>query len=224
MNNNSVFIMIVSLFIVIFVIVAYFILSDSLFDSSSYDENLNQFTGEYNSEYKKPDKSDSDYSNAEGKSTEGCNPEVYHISENKYDYASAVGICKKMGGRIATLDEMIGAYKKGANWCNYGWSANQMALYPIQKEYWQKLQGDKRRKYECGAPGLNGGYFSNTHYKFGINCVGVKPPPFIKDKHYYKKFSGSDLFKELSDTEKGNIVKTIVPHSNIDNVIWSSSE
>lgn len=200
MNNNSVFIMIVSLFIVIFVIVAYFILSDSLFENSSYNENLNQFSGSENT--------------SESYEETGCNPEVYHISENKYDYASAVGICKKMGGRIATLDEMIDTYKKGANWCNYGWSDNQMALYPIQKEYWKTLQGDKTKKYECGAPGLNGGYFSNTNYKFGVNCVGVKPQPLIKDKYNYNKFTKSKMFKELSDTEINDIVKTIVPHSN----------
>ena len=44
-------------------------------------------------------------------------------------------------------------HKKGANWCNYGWSANSMALYPTQKDYYNKLQkGDD--KYNVAAENL----------------------------------------------------------------------
>ena len=71
----------------------------------------------------------------------------------------------------------------GANWCNYGWVEGQMALFPIQKDFWEKLQQDSSRKYECGVPGLNGGYFKNPHYKFGANCYGVKPKIQDKDKY-----------------------------------------
>ena len=65
------------------------------------------------------------------------------------------------------------AYKKGANWCNYGWSANQTALFPIQKEYLEDLKNkNDKLSNSCGKPGVNGGYFENRHLKFGVNCYG----------------------------------------------------
>ncbi len=67
------------------------------------------------------------------------------------------------------------AYKNGADWCSYGWSANQMALYPTQLEKWKKLQQIKGHKHDCGRPGINGGYIANPNVKFGINCYGYKP-------------------------------------------------
>ena len=59
------------------------------------------------------------------------------------------------------------AHAKGAHWCNYGWSANQMALYPIQQDQWEKLHD----RDKCGKPGINGGYFSNASLRFGnVSC------------------------------------------------------
>ena len=31
------------------------------------------------------------------------------------------------------LYPIIEAYKKGAEWCNYGWTQGQLATYPTQK-------------------------------------------------------------------------------------------
>ena len=66
-----------------------------------------------------------------------------------------------LGGRLATRDEVKAAWNKGAEWCNYGWSANQMAFYPTQKTTWDKLQKIKGHENDCGRPGVNGGYITS---------------------------------------------------------------
>jgi hypothetical protein len=51
-----------------------------------------------------------------------------------------------------------------------------MALYPTQKETWERLQQevDPGKRTFCGRPGVNGGYFDPAT-KFGVNCFGFKP-------------------------------------------------
>jgi hypothetical protein len=51
-----------------------------------------------------------------------------------------------------------------------------MALFPTQKETFEKLQtGNEEQRMSCGVPGVNGGYFENPEMKFGVNCYGAKP-------------------------------------------------
>ena len=110
---------------------------------------------------------------------------------------------------------MVEAYKNGANWCNYGWSAEQLALYPIQKGYHNELQKDDRRKYECGVPGLNGGFFQNKDYKFGVNCYGVKPifKGSEREKQKFRTFRKDDSV--LNNALNMNIQEhTVTPFSN----------
>ena len=57
----------------------------------------------------------------------------------------------------------------------YGWSADQMAIYPTQKSTWKKLQKIKGHEHDCGRPGINGGYIDNPNVRFGVNCFGTKP-------------------------------------------------
>ena len=99
---------------------------------------------------------------------------MYHIQGNKYTYSDAPAICKAFGGRLANYKEIENAYNKGANWCSYGWSADQLALFPTQYEKWQKLQGIEGHKNDCGRPGINGGYIDNPNVRFGVNCYGKK--------------------------------------------------
>lgn len=104
--------------------------------------------------------------------------EVFNIDLNDFSYEEAPMVCKALGAKIATYDQVIEAHKKGAHWCNYGWSANQMALYPTQENIWKKLQeGDEDMRNICGKPGVNGGHFENKELKFGVNCYGTKPQP-----------------------------------------------
>jgi hypothetical protein len=102
-------------------------------------------------------------------------PEVFNIPENTYGYEDAKAVCKAYGARLATYSEVENAYNKGGEWCNYGWSEDQMALFPTQKKTWDKLQTIEGHENDCGRPGVNGGYISNPHVKFGVNCYGHKP-------------------------------------------------
>jgi hypothetical protein len=102
--------------------------------------------------------------------------EVFNIDKNIYTFDDAKALCTAFGARLATLDDLKKAYEKGADWCNYGWSEGQMALYPTSKATWEKLQKrtDESRN-DCGHAGINGGVFDNPELKFGVNCFGVKP-------------------------------------------------
>ena len=101
--------------------------------------------------------------------------EVFNIAGNEYTYQQAKALCKAYGSKIATYNQIEDAYKSGAEWCNYGWSANQMAFFPTQKTTWDKLQKIKGHKHDCGRPGINGGYIKNPNVRFGVNCFGTKP-------------------------------------------------
>ena len=160
-NSNSIFIILISLFIIIFIIVGYFMLSDNMFESSYQRQRpLNVNTSCV-----------SECSRLDGEK------EVFNIRDNIFSYDEAKAVCKAHNSELATLEQMIEAYKRGANWCSYGWSEGQLALYPTQSDFWNRLQNDPYRKNECGKPGVNGGYFENPNYKFGANCYGVKPEP-----------------------------------------------
>jgi Extracellular link domain len=101
--------------------------------------------------------------------------EVYNIPSNNYTYDDAKVICKAYGAKLASYDDIEKAYSKGAEWCNYGWSDGQMALFPTQKKTWDKLQTIEGHENDCGRPGINGGKIGNPNARFGVNCYGFKP-------------------------------------------------
>jgi hypothetical protein len=101
--------------------------------------------------------------------------QVFNIPGNYYGYEQAQTLCKAYDARLATYDEVENAYNKGGEWCNYGWSDGQMALFPTQKLTFDNLQKIKGHEHDCGRPGVNGGYIANPNVKFGVNCYGYKP-------------------------------------------------
>ena len=107
--------------------------------------------------------------------------EVFNISNNIYTYDDAQSVCAAYSSKLATYDQIENAYLNGGEWCNYGWSSDQMAYFPTQKATWNKLQKDGKHKNDCGRPGVNGGYMANPKLKFGVNCYGKKPPPSADD-------------------------------------------
>jgi len=113
--------------------------------------------------------------------TQPATEEVFNVSNNLYTYEEAPHVCAALGARLASHDEIKDAYKKGADWCSYGWSQNQMGFFPTQKESWKKLQSNNARKNSCGRPGVNGGYMPNSKMRLGVNCYGVKPQASEKD-------------------------------------------
>jgi len=102
--------------------------------------------------------------------------EVFNIASNKYTYSDADALCKAFGAELAMYDQVKDAWRKGADWCNYGWVKGQSAIYPTQEATFEKLQaGPDDQKLSCGLPGINGGHFDNPELRFGVNCFGVKP-------------------------------------------------
>lgn len=101
--------------------------------------------------------------------------EVFNISNNLFTFDDAQKVCKSFDAELATYDEIEDAYQHGAEWSTYGWSKDQHAYFPTQKDTWAKLQEVKGHEHDLGRPGINGGYFKNPNIRFGVNCFGIKP-------------------------------------------------
>jgi len=102
--------------------------------------------------------------------------EVFHISNNLYTYTDAAAVCRAYGADLATEDQVNDAYKRGADWCSYGWVKGQMAVFPTQQSTYDLLQkGPENNRDACGKAGVNGGYFDNPDLRFGVTCFGMKP-------------------------------------------------
>ena len=149
--------------------------------------------------------------------------QVFNIPGNYYTYDNAKALCSAYGSDLATYDQIESAYNNGAEWCNYGWSAEQLALFPTQKKTYNTLQGINGHENDCGRPGINGGYIANPNVKFGANCYGHKPkitqteeeimktvspyPQTAEDIAFQKKV---DLFK----TKLGEILVSPFNHNS----------
>ncbi len=121
-------------------------------------------------------------------------PQVYNVSENIYTYDDAESVCNVFGSELATYEQLVDAYKKGADWCNYGWTKGQMALFPTQYKSWLNMQeNDPQNRDNCGLPGINGGYFDNKNILFGVNCYGVKNSPRDHEKLRRRTMSDKDV-------------------------------
>jgi hypothetical protein len=117
--------------------------------------------------------------------------QVFNISENRYMYSDAEPLCRAFGAELATYEQVKKAWEDGADWCNYGWVKGQAAVYPTQKDTWEKLQyGTDDQRLQCGMPGVNGGYFDNPDLRFGVNCYGDKPSETEHD--IKRKLAGMD--------------------------------
>jgi hypothetical protein len=101
--------------------------------------------------------------------------QVFNIPGNYYNYENAKALCTAYGSRLAKYNEIEDAYKNGGDWCNYGWSDGQMALFPTQQKTFDYLQKVEGHENDCGRPGINGGYMINPQLRFGVNCYGNKP-------------------------------------------------
>jgi hypothetical protein len=101
--------------------------------------------------------------------------QVFNIPGNYYNYENAKALCKAYGANLATYNQIEDSYNSGGEWCNYGWSEGQMALFPTQNSTYKTLQGISGHEHDCGRPGINGGYIANPQVQFGVNCYGNKP-------------------------------------------------
>ena len=101
--------------------------------------------------------------------------QVFNIPGNYYNYNDAKAICNAYGSNLATYQQVESSYNSGGEWCNYGWSDGQLALFPTQQDTYNELQTIKGHENDCGRPGVNGGYIANPNVRFGVNCYGYKP-------------------------------------------------
>lgn len=151
--------------------------------------------------------------------------QVFHIPDNIYTYNDAKAVCKAYGSRLATYEEIENAYKRGAEWCGFGWSADQMALYPTQMETWKKLQKRKGHKHDCGRPGINGGFVAYKKAPFGVNCYGHKPKITPEERELMDNEELIPLspeerrFKKKVEKYRKNLPEILVSPFNYDN--WS---
>ena len=148
--------------------------------------------------------------------------EVFHIPHNRYSYEKAKETCELLDARLATYDEVEDSYKNGANWCSYGWSSDQMILYPIQKSMYNELKKIPGHQHDCGRTGVNGGYVEDKNLKFGVNCYGKKPYASEEDLDYMNKFSFSAAFPDATleqKRQKDKLDKLLIAPFNKDK--WS---
>jgi len=128
--------------------------------------------------------------------------EVFNIPGNKYTYKEAEALCKAYDAELASYNQIENAYKSGAEWCNYGWSKNQMIFFPTQKSTWHKLQKIKGHENDCGRIGINGGYIANPNARFGVNCYGTKPKITKQEQEIMNKSSPIPISKSKSHMDK----------------------
>jgi len=126
-------------------------------------------------------------------------------------------LCAAYDSRLATYDEIESSYEDGGEWCNYGWSDGQMALFPTQGSTYDQLQKIDGHENDCGRPGINGGYMKNPHVKYGVNCYGVKPQ--IDDDEKFLMENASRFPKTKKDKAREEDVERM--KKNIGNVLVS---
>ena len=152
--------------------------------------------------------------------------QVFNIPGNYYNYENAQAICKAYGSDLASYDQIEKAYNSGAEWCNYGWSDNQLALFPTQKQTYNHLQTIPGHENDCGRAGINGGYIANPNVKFGVNCYGYKPKitpeeqELMKTDSPYPETAKDIAFQKRVDFWKNKVDEILV--SPFNHTSWGS--
>ena len=152
--------------------------------------------------------------------------QVFNIPGNYYNYTNAKALCQAYGANLATYKQIEDSYKSGAEWCNYGWSDGQMALFPTQQKTFDNLQNIKGHENDCGRPGINGGYMVNPQLRFGVNCYGNKPKitseeeELMKTTTPYPETAEDIAFQKRVDYWKNNVDDILVSPFNYNT--WGS--
>ena len=152
--------------------------------------------------------------------------QVFNIPGNYYTYENAKAVCQAYDANLASYDQIEKAYGGGAEWCNYGWSDNQLALFPTQKKTYDRLQTIPGHENDCGRTGVNGGYIANPKIKFGVNCYGYKPKiteeedELMKTSTPYPETTKDLAFQKQVDYWKNKVDEILVSPFNYNS--WSS--
>jgi hypothetical protein len=224
-DKNKLWILILEIVLVVILVVVVVLNMDKLkndFNFSTEIKNLfNEKTPEVDivAEIKKEEK----------KVEEKCKEEeedgeVFHIFNNKYTYKEAREVCSALNSRLATYDEIETAYNKGGSWCSYGWSEDQLALFPTSKEIYNKLKTKPKHKNDCGRQGINGGYIKNKNIKFGVNCFGKKPEMDDSEKYFMDNYKFSPAYTDASYDEfdaSYSMINLLIAPFNTDTKKWN---
>jgi hypothetical protein len=152
--------------------------------------------------------------------------QVFNIPGNYYNYPNAKALCQAYGSKLATYKQVEDSYDNGGEWCNYGWSEGQMALFPTQQKTFDNLQKIKGHENDCGRPGVNGGFMANPNIRFGVNCYGNKPKitqeeeDLMKTATPYPETIQDIAFQKRVDYWKDKIDQILVSPFNYDT--WGS--
>jgi hypothetical protein len=152
--------------------------------------------------------------------------QVFNIPGNYYSYPDAKALCQAYDSKLATYKQIEDSYDNGGEWCNYGWSEGQMALFPTQQKTFDNLQKIKGHENDCGRPGVNGGYMANPNIRFGVNCYGNKPKitqeeeDLMKTATPYPETIQDIAFQKRVDFWKDKIDQILVSPFNYDT--WGS--
>lgn len=143
--------------------------------------------------------------------------QVFHVTDNVYTFPNAKNVCKAFGAELASFNQLEETYRSGGEWCGYGWSKNLLALYPTQKDTYNKLQNIPGHEHDCGRPGINGGFIANPNVKFGVNCYGKKPEISPEEAN---AMESANLFpKTMEEINSDKKVKKY--ENNIGNILLS---
>jgi len=216
-ENTKWWVLLLEIILVIVLIIVVALNMNYLTEYNFSAEIKNLFSNKLTEVNVRVDDEDVDEKKTECKYTDSSSGEVFNIPQNKYTYDQAKEVCSELNARLATYTEVESAYNAGGNWCSYGWSDEQMALFPTQKDVYNKLKAIPGHGHDCGRPGVNGGYIGNKNYKFGINCYGKKPHYTDKDKNLWDNYSYSPSMTDASYNDISNNTTT-----SISNILISS--
>ena len=152
--------------------------------------------------------------------------QVFNIPGNYYNYPNAKALCQAYDSKLATYKQVEDSYDNGGEWCNYGWSDGQMALFPTQQKTFDNLQKIKGHENDCGRPGVNGGFMANPNIRFGVNCYGNKPKitqeeeDLMKTATPYPETIQDIAFQKRVDFWKDKVDQILVSPFNYDT--WGS--
>lgn len=143
--------------------------------------------------------------------------QVFNIPGNYYTFDEATAVCRAYGADLASYEQIESAYNKGAEWCNYGWSQNQLALFPTQQKTYDGLQTIPGHENDCGRPGVNGGFIDNKKVRFGANCYGYKPKITQEEENLMEILTPYPKTKQDMLIDK----KVALYRNNIENILVS---
>ena len=191
---------------------------------NNHDEQEQQNNDDEQEQQNNDDEQEQQNNDDEQEQQNNDGKEVFNISKNIYTYDDAINVCKAFGSELATYEQLQNEFLKGADWCNYGWSANKHAYYPTQQSSYTKYHSDPNMTDKCGKIGINGGYFPDTNLRFGVNCYGIKPKKTEKNTADNKTNDSDDNMvddKQIDEYEKNKNNMNILPFND---QYWSMNE